>query len=1439
MRRMGVKSTHTNKSAIQRIEQVRRLLNSKAPADCVMRIGSTRLNVPALSSLRNPEKVPLSNFNTQHVNLSDLSQETLSHLEWLMKRVSLGQDVFLMGPPPSSIRRNLVSLFLSLAQREMDYISLHRDVAADSDLKQRREIVRSSLNEVSVKWTDSVAVDAALNGRVLVIEGIERAERNVLTVLNNLLENREMNLEDGRHIIHPTRYDDLLKSHSLQEMDKLGLLRCSEDFLVIALGLPVPPFPGNLLDPPFRSRFQVRYIPSNLGMRAADEQDSVRRVIDVIQIINQANTSYPSGTDQSLESAAKLLLPRFPETAVSMAGSLLHSFPAETKSAASVFQRVWPQSWIGKKLTVQQEQSLNALVKQNTGSQVTVGSAWTQYKVAQVIGSDTGVHDAQVKFESVDGKHTPLFTTHAGTLAAQWPNAQHLKGSGYIETPRQTQLLSILMQCHVLNHIPCVVGTNGSGKSTSIHRFAEALGYERETIHLYRDMTARDLIARRGTRADGSTCWQDSGLISAAKEGKLAILDGIEWLTSGALASLQRFLEDGQVELPDNSSLLRSDIFDGVMLRDGVSASELNARNMFRMHPSFRVIAVANVPHTGSTASGANWMNEEIAAMFHFVKVDEMHIDEERAIVKARTNIPDKVLEKLLKFTHEYRTMTHSNKSAASSSQLSTRQLIRISSRVASSGNQPGDLYTAIWRECLASFLPSLVKASVESLLEDCGIKQVLQTEVLSITQSDSHLTIGSAQVPLFQVSSDDVHSRSLIPTSKTGPSNMSNKGFFDNPLQTRTLRDLALDFNLGEHLLLIGNQGVGKNKLTDRFLELLNRPREYMQLHRDTTVSSLTATPTLENGLIVLQDSPLLRAVKEGRVVMIDEADKAPVMISACLKSLAESGEMGLVDGRKIRRRRADQAGVQDDRIIWMHPDFRMIILANRPGYPFMGNEFFSTIGEAFSCHPIENPDAASEIELIRQAAPTVDIALIKKLVAVFGDLRKAFDEGSVTYPYSLRELLNIVRHISAFPQDSLGQVIRNVFDFDMHRPDVGQLLARVFEKHGLDVTGFNNIAYTSATKLSLQMEQVASKTPPKIEAPKHGQVDPKNDPHIGGSNFAGGTGGSNTAGLGGRGGPYRLSSGNPVHQLSDAEKSKVPPHVLEAARKMGQDALKKRLEEIKMNPYEADMYLTCLANVREDVQKLRVVLEGVQAREKERVWIKNQTVGELDDVKLVEGISGETAIYKSRGVETQAFGGNSAQQKPKRIKLVLDCSGSMYRFNGYDGRLNRSLETALMVMESMDESFRTKFVYDIVGHSGDSTRIDLVSTTKPPTNEMERLRVLQNMSAHSQYCWSGDNTVSATRRAIQDIVADEADAYLVIVISDANLRRYGITAAEVESVLDSDPRVQAAMIFIGSLGDEAAKLVRALPRGKAYLALDTAKIPGIVKELFSSITE
>ncbi len=43
--------------------------------------------------------------------------------------------------------------------------------------------------------------------------------------------------------------------------------------------------------------------------------------------------------------------------------------------------------------------------------------------------------------------------------------------------------------------------------------------------------------------------------------------------------------------------------------------------------------------------------------------------------------------------------------------------------------------------------------------------------------------------------------------------------------------------------------KGVGKNKLVDRLLQLLRAEREYVQLHRDTTVQALTLLPKLEDG--------------------------------------------------------------------------------------------------------------------------------------------------------------------------------------------------------------------------------------------------------------------------------------------------------------------------------------------------------------------------------------------------------------------------------------------------------------------------------------------------------------------------------------------------------------------------------------------------------------
>ena len=66
-------------------------------------------------------------------------------------------------------------------------MAIHRDVG-ETELKQGREIRENG----TLVYVDSAAVKAVKLGRVLILEGIEKAERCIMTVLNNLLENREM-----------------------------------------------------------------------------------------------------------------------------------------------------------------------------------------------------------------------------------------------------------------------------------------------------------------------------------------------------------------------------------------------------------------------------------------------------------------------------------------------------------------------------------------------------------------------------------------------------------------------------------------------------------------------------------------------------------------------------------------------------------------------------------------------------------------------------------------------------------------------------------------------------------------------------------------------------------------------------------------------------------------------------------------------------------------------------------------------------------------------------------------------------------------------------------------------------------------------------------------------------------------------------------------------
>ncbi|XP_050455261.1 von Willebrand factor A domain-containing protein 8 [Cataglyphis hispanica] len=1784
----------------------------------------------------NPEYVPRKYLlNTQ-------SQETLRHLKWMLQKDILHQDMFLMGGPGAR-RRELALAFLELTDRELEFIALTRDTT-EADLKQRREIKSGT-----AYYHDQSAVRAATNGRVLIIEGVEKAERNVLPVLNNLLENREMHLEDGRFLIPASRYDKLLKMHTQAELDAWRLMRVSEDFIVIALGLPSPRYPGHSLDPPLRSRFQARHIPPP----TFEEQFEILR--NLAPNVDSRKLSQLLSCAHALisQEAITIGLPDFPLDSLSSAALILDKSP--DLSIYDVFYRFYPYKlFLGKEGQNAVEDILRTFnVLSDFEKKHTVNSQIDATKAAD------GLLEINIKRDNGQAN----FHVSCGTSQSNSVN-----NDLYVETNYQNNLLASMLESHLVSDF-CLIGPKGCGKSTTVRRLADLLGYQVEPIVLYQDMTSRDLIQQRTTSLTGDTVWRDSPLVDAALNGKLAVLDGINRIHSSTLAILHRLVHDRELQLHDGKRLIRADRYDEIKKEYNRTDEEMRDRGILRIHPAFRLVALAEPPVVNN--SSGQWLNSELLSLFLFHEMKPLDKHEEIHIIRSKFGEPSRELLSIVELAHVLRSSEDPTLQSLAGS-LSTRQLLRIAERM--HRFRCNDAYNAVQRACLARFLPTIAKQALEDCCRRLNIvlpRSAVENSELACAITEDTVRIGDTVVDRYRTAF-----LSKVPDIV----------FYDVPEHVALLERLLQDFSLGQNLLLVGNQGVGKNKIMDRLLQLLNRPREYIQLHRDTTVQTLTLQPMVRDGKVVYEDSPLVQAVKLGHVLVIDEADKAPTHVTCILKTLVESGEMILSDGRRIVPRTSHNA--RDSNSIPMHPDFRMIVLANRPGFPFLGNDFFGALGDLFSTHSVDNPNIQSEIQLLRQYGPHIDEQTIHKLVKAFGELRSMADQGLVSYPYSTREVVNIVKHLEKFPNESLATVVRNVFDFDRYSQEVYDTLVTVLHKHGIPVgtsptnvalakeislpeikicgswnisNAFQNISaqeryvklksptfpaqndrtldrvearsawFTelqsywtipisenstvtalavangnkgdgtddrihvlttnplSIFSMSPESEQIRetslqglispargnmpfyniavdnlgdvivheetsnsmlmvnvnegsvrelqissfldvandrlsnifrSETPQwkmktdllsshnlivlytqnhnKIEAvnlqnmyaysmnlpckiesvllasdrkwliqdtsknkyvlmkstetdacpnilyelnesnstdlktgsvlscsrsglhktelskalqqkidspnrllvtdntyagivigfpdldssndlhfwprkgrtrsfitpiitengqvirtislsqipdevypkdrkhtgisayleivdtvnhklrylpipepvnvspltqwlytkdlplyasltsneglvtidaggcvrlwetsitniekslgawrkmistdeekvqitkerysgqdvtgPKHGKVDKNNEPHVGGNTWAGGTGGRDTAGLGGKGGPYRLDAGHTVHQLSDEEKNAVPEHVKKAAREMGLRAFKQRLKDIKMSEYDHKLYSQFSDAVRNQVQALRIVLGTLQAKSNERQWCRHQTSGELDDTKLIEGLTGEKTIYRRRAEKEPEIG--APQLKPKRLKLVADVSGSMYRFNGYDGRLDRELEACVMVMEAFS-GYEGKFQYDIVGHSGDDYRIAFVDRLQPPTDNKRRLEVIKAMHAHSQFCMSGDNTLEATQHAIASLAKEDSDESIVVVLSDANLERYGIPPERFAKVLMSNADVNSYAIFIGSLGDQANRLMKKMPSGRAFVCMDLKNIPRILQQIFAA---
>lgn len=167
---------------------------------------------------------------------------------------------------------------------------------------------------------------------------------------------------------------------------------------------------------------------------------------------------------------------------------------------------------------------------------------------------------------------------------------------------------------------------------------------------------------------------------------------------------------------------------------------------------------------------------------------------------------------------------------------------------------------------------------------------------------------------------------------------------------------------------------------------------------------------------------------------------------------------------------------------------------------FTYTGNDLAREMSDVFSCHHVPAMDIDSNRRILRSYGPNVNTKQIDEIVHAWEKLRIAHEKGTVVYPFSLREAVGVIKHLNKFPNDGIQEAVENVISFDRFDTSLVKRLNSIFLDHGISL-----LDGETKTKRNGQTQGALSTPKTRASEPKHGKVDPENNPHVGGNTWAG----------------------------------------------------------------------------------------------------------------------------------------------------------------------------------------------------------------------------------------------------------------------------------------------------------------------------------------------